>query len=1200
MDIVFDTLKRKMSGQNKKGKQPQPRPRQIYNTRSVKRDRQLKAAEMVQREAMLGELQVETLGNGAAESFQGGARPKTVSMDPKILFQPSPGLLPVQDGFEGPVSLPAKSVESYTRLRREDSAPLLTRRKDYAADKEVMFRRQQEREAIQNQNVVNNEETVTIEDVIEPPEGLATNKNQPQGDVPASTDGAWALSTGLTTSQPPVVTASNNEQTRREPAYGSEEQYFDYLQQQQQQQQQGYNFVIDQHNMEQRLMQVSGHVEQLTRMFLNSSQEQEDARSRMAALKKHLDFMDSTHSRMLDEILNTVRTSNEGAAAQENMLLSRVRRLAGLDNGTLNKGDQNRENDVLPPPSVERSRAPHREHIGGYNTNEGDRNHSQRPGRNSSTGRGEPQTPYHTVQEETGQREQREPYGIAGEHTNGGYGAENVTRGATTGGRTTASVSFQPGMGSTPINNPGAGARNKSLGAPNSSSESYGAKQRSYQHPNSERTQNGGINGGLFMGQAGGSDPGDGGSSSEESSDGDRRSDGPGGPGDGRDRSAGGNGGQRGNGGRDQSDRNGGQNGNGGGSYDGSRNGGHRGSGGRGGRGNPPPDPPGGNGGQGGSGGWKDDHPFFNGLSWNQLPAYFNERFGPIHSGDYVGWALEIVQERHPEWDLELCQAMVRPVPENLRYDANRDPLIENLREFKATSDYIKAVINKNDRTKTAKVTQYNKDTIIFEDYFSEIAELGRSRFLEDQDLKEIIFRTMPTQFQQDLRRKNMEPNGKYAHFLRADRYAFTIMITLFPLNSKLAAQEEFEKCRQTQTQNLEEFLDLKQKFYRMGYSNYGEENREKFYKSTVQGLRNTTIKKKMITYLALNLSKLQQKDSFKEFKNKLLEEASVLSLMHSLGSIGDEGCIGASSATTENMRKYMELMHQEQRKDGQKRNVNALDRELELQGAVQEVTEGADLDDFDTEIDNMTVNVVEGKTGACFNCGEEGHFRRECTKPLKKVEPLKEYWRNKSYAPQGARSQYGSVNSRPGAVSVMNAANRKVFQNRANAGSKTSSSFRSYSGAKKVEDLDTKFATRRGFVAKKFTVKIGGRKMQLLQLDNEGDCVVLGDENKNERGYYIAISVDPENTFDLRKGSSVKKFTAKIGGKKVKMLQLDDEGNCVALDDDDPERSVQEDTEETQGAVNDSTTAVEDTGEDKGVVHSMVNVEPEEDSWVF
>ena len=115
MDVVFDTLKRKMSGQNKKGKQPQPRPQQTYNTRKVTRDRQLKAAEMAQREAISGELQVETLSNGAAENFQGGARPKTVSMDPKVLFKPSTGLIPVQDGFEGPVSLLAKNVESYTR-----------------------------------------------------------------------------------------------------------------------------------------------------------------------------------------------------------------------------------------------------------------------------------------------------------------------------------------------------------------------------------------------------------------------------------------------------------------------------------------------------------------------------------------------------------------------------------------------------------------------------------------------------------------------------------------------------------------------------------------------------------------------------------------------------------------------------------------------------------------------------------------------------------------------------------------------------------------------------------------------------------------------------------------------------------------------------------------------------------------------------
>ena len=516
MDVVFDTLKRKMSGQNKKGKQqPQPRPRQTYNTRRVARDRQLKAAEMAQREAILGELQVETLSNGAGENFHGGARPKTVSMDPKILFQPSTGLIPTQDGSEGPVSLPAKNVESYTRLRRKDSAPLLTRREDYFADKEVMFRKQQGREANQNQNDVNNQETVTIEDVIEPPEGLATNENQSQGDVPASTDGAWALPTGLTTSQPPVGTASTDDQARREPAYGSEEQYLDYLQQQQ-----GYNFVIDQNSMEQRLMQVSGHVDQLARMLQNSSQEQEDTRSRMAALKKHLDFMDTTHSRMLDEILNTVRTNNEGVTAERDMLLSRVRRLTIQNNGTLNNDEQGRENDLLPPPSAGRSRAPYREHIDGYSTNEGDRNHSQRSVRNASTGRSEPQTPYHTVQEETGQREQREPYGISGEHINGGYGAENLTRGATTGGRTTASVSFQPGMGSTPINNPGAGAQNKSLGAPTSSSESYGAKQRSYQHPNSERTQNGGINGGLFVGQPGGNDPGDDGSSSDESSDG--------------------------------------------------------------------------------------------------------------------------------------------------------------------------------------------------------------------------------------------------------------------------------------------------------------------------------------------------------------------------------------------------------------------------------------------------------------------------------------------------------------------------------------------------------------------------------------------------------------------------------------------------------------------------------------------------------
>ena len=143
-----------------------------------------------------------------------------------------------------------------------------------------------------------------------------------------------------------------------------------------------------------------------------------------------------------------------------------------------------------------------------------------------------------------------------------------------------------------------------------------------------------------------------------------------------------------------------------------------------------------------------------------------------------------------------------------------------------------------------------------------------------------------------------MEPDGRYAHFLRADRYAFTFMLTLFPFNSQLTAQEEFEKCRQSQTQNLEEYLDLKRKFYRMGYTNFGEENWERFYKSVVGGLKNNEIKKEMIAYLATNQSKLQQPDSYKDFKQKILEQSSIIQLRYAYGNIGEEGLIGAKFAT--------------------------------------------------------------------------------------------------------------------------------------------------------------------------------------------------------------------------------------------------------------------------------------------------------------
>ena len=1037
-----------MSKRYDKGEQPHPAPRPVYHTRQAEkewRERQVNLSReaLEHREAVLDELRGQTSGNSATRNSHGGARPKAVSMDPRDLFR---GHNPVQE--ETPPSLPAVDLNHFPGLvRRNEPGPILTKRQNYAADKEVMIMGEREREASQNQNGTDNVGQVTIEDcpedddIVQPPPRDFATDTHPQG---------WALPAALSIGQPPVTTHTNDP-TMLPPNDDSGSQYVDFLMDQP-----GYNFVSDRSNLQQRLLEVSGCVDQLARMMQYSGQEQQDTRAKMAAITSQLEIIEKVQTEKLNDIFNTIKMNNEQLAADRNTTLVGARRVAGLPNATnlVNGGRSNDNEELLPrpsaPPLEERSRAPYTTNYGGYSNTGGERNHSQQPTRMSSTGRGGNQTSYHTVHDDTSQREQREQYNVSGN-----YGTENVTNRARTG----ASVSFQPGVKSTPIFNPGAGVQSRSLGAPSSFSESYGARQRSYQS-----TNNGGTNqqDGLFGGHSGGGDPGNGGSSSSESGDGsgDRRSNGHGGPGDGRGRGNGSNGGHRGNG-----DQNGsGSNHDRFSDQERSGNRGHRGSGGRGPGGDPPYDPPGGGGGgQGGSGGWKDADPFFNGDSWNHRPPYFNENFGPIYSDSYVGWALEVVKARHPEWQPELQQAMVKPVPENLWYKSKKDPLVEKMRDLKLTSEFTKAVINKKNIVTALKLPQFNKETTIYEDYFSEIAQVGRARYLEDQDLKEIIFRTMPTPFQQEVTRKEMEPDGKYAHFLRADRYAFTFMITLFPYNSKLTAQEEFEKCRQSQTQNLEEFLDLKRKFYRMGYTNFGEENWERFYQSVVKGLRNKEIKKEMITYLATHQSKLQQPESYKDFKEKILKEASILQLQHSYGQIGAEGLIGAASATSENMQKHMELMHKEQRKDDQKKSVHALEQDLE--------SEEGDSGDVDDRIDDLTVNVVEQRTGACFNCGEQGHYRRECKKPLQEVGPMKQYWKRNNYSAPGASTQVGSSNGRSGAVSVMNSRGRRTSQSRnvnSKAGSKTSSSFRSYFGSKKGEDSKKKFTPGKGFYAKK------------------------------------------------------------------------------------------------------------------------------------
>ena len=190
----------------------------------------------------------------------------------------------------------------------------------------------------------------------------------------------------------------------------------------------------------------------------------------------------------------------------------------------------------------------------------------------------------------------------------------------------------------------------------------------------------------------------------------------------------------------------------------------------------------------------------------------------------------------------------------------------------------------------------------------------------------------------------------------------------------------------------------------------------------------------------------------------------------------------------------------------------------------------------------------MEQRTGACFNCGEQGHYKRECKKPLQDVERMKQYWRRNNYSAPGASKQIGSSNGRPGAVSVMNSKGRRTSQSNSKAGSKTSSGFRSYFGSKKGDDSKKKFTPGKGFYAKK--------------------------------------------------------FTAKIGDKKVNMLQLDAEGTCVSIDEEDSDGAVQEISEELPEAAAEATASTEaaveaEQVEDEQVVHSIAPAEPEED-WNF
>ena len=239
MDSFFDSLKKKMSRQYNKGKEPQPQPRPVYNTRKAEREfreRQMNLSReaLAHREAVLSELRGETSRNSEARNSHGGARSKTVSMDTRDLFR---GHNPVQE--EAPPSLPAVDLNHFPGLvRRDVPVPILTKRQNYPVDREVMLMGQREREANQNQISADYGGQVTIEDcpedgdIVQPPPGDFATDTHPQGDGQA-----WALPTASNIGQPPVTTYTNDP-TMLPPNDDSGSQYVDFLIDQP-----GYNFV---------------------------------------------------------------------------------------------------------------------------------------------------------------------------------------------------------------------------------------------------------------------------------------------------------------------------------------------------------------------------------------------------------------------------------------------------------------------------------------------------------------------------------------------------------------------------------------------------------------------------------------------------------------------------------------------------------------------------------------------------------------------------------------------------------------------------------------------------------------------------------------------------------------------------------------------------------------------------------------------